>query len=175
MTMNKDSGLGQITAVSSMATAIGVALLALRKRKDTDIPGEYLVHLDEETLQLLIALAAAVEGIKETVEGLDFGVQGFPPNCTSFVTFQVPVLALTPRQLPNFEIPEGFSLVVKSHPNNPVGTIMYVARSGPDVQNFASGWPLVVQESLGLAVTNSNAIWVSATVGSVLCCVVEQR
>lgn len=177
MTTNKDSGLGQLTAVSSMATAIGVALIALRKRKETEIPSEFLAHLDEETLQLLIALAAAVEAIKEAVENLDIGVQGFPPNCRTFVTFQIPCpVAGVPVQLPSFEIPDGFELVVKNHPGNAAGTLIYVAKSMPDAQNVNTGWPLVLNESLGLAEQNSSAIWVSSNAANqAVCCVVEQR
>ena len=173
MAEKREEGYHALTALATGGTFAALLYSILKGKAPGETP-EGVIHLDEQVMQILAAIAVTEQSILEAVQAFLPG-QGFPPNCRSFVTFQVPLPALTPVQLPNFEIPEGFSLVVKSHPNNPVGTIMYVARSGPDVQNFASGWPLVVQESLGLAVTNSNAIWVSATVGSVLCCVVEQR
>jgi hypothetical protein len=174
----KQEGYQALTALATGGTFAALLYNILTKKPGT-VPGENGVfHLDEEVMQILAGIAVTEQAILDEIKSLLIpgGVQGFPANCRGFTTFQVPVpAALTPRQLPNFEIPEGFSLVVKSHPLNAVGTIMYVAESQPDVLNVNTAWPLLINESLGLAVTNSSALWVAASGVSVLCCVVEQR
>ena len=172
MTQKGSSGAEQISAVAGISTAVAVAWLALRDRKD--IPNEMLAHLDAATMELLMAMAAVMDSINKSIKDLQIGVQGFPPNCETFVTwqFQCPA-ALTAYNLPNFPIPDGFALLVKGHPNNP-GTL-YIGRTATDC-SATNGWPLLAQEMLGLAVKNAQAEWVSASaVNQVLCCVVEQR
>lgn len=174
-TENKE-GLAQVTALSSVGTMAAVIALALRKREPSEVSDETLAHLDQETMQLLAALAATVGAIKDLVENLKLNVQGYPLNTKTFLTFNVNVVvAGVAVRLPEFLVPDGFQLVVKNHPSNPVGTIMYIGKSLPDAQNVNSAWPLLINESLGLAVISSDAVWVAATGVSTLSCVVEQR
>lgn len=176
----------QITAMGTVATAIGVAIVAMQSRKvsaDGTPATEVLARLDEETLALLIALAATVDRIEglvadleAAIQQLNVEVQGFPANCPTIFTWNITVGAgFVPLQLPSVPIPEGFQLVVKSSPNNAAGTVMYIGKSAPDAGNPNAAWPLAINESLGLAITNCSLLWVAANVASTLCCVVEQR
>lgn len=177
--MATNSGAQNITAVATTGTAVAALLLALRSR--TSLPGEFLAHLDEETLILLASQAQTVSEILDAVkkltigEGGDIHLQGYPLNTRSFVTGQVNcAVANTAYQLPDFPVPDGYELLLKAHPNN--AGIVSVSKSGPEAATLSQAWPMLASEMLGLGVSNAKAVWVAANlVNQVLCYTVEQR
>ena len=173
MTTQKGSGAAGITAVATTGTAIAALLLALRGR--ASVSNEVLAHLDQETIELLAGQAKNVADILEVIKTLGIQVQGYPANTPTFATDQLVCPAInTAYRLPSFDIPEGFQLLLKAHPNNP--GFVYVGKTSPDCTNFNHAWPLLANEMLGMALKNTEAVWVASNmVNQVLCYAVEQR
>jgi len=172
-TPRESSGAESITALATTGTAIAAVLMALRRREP--ISNEVLAHLDEETMVLLTAQAQAVADILNVIKNLGLVVQGYPPNTPTFVTDQLICQAAnTAYQLPAFEIPEGFQLLLKGHPNN--AGFIYVGKSQPDCTNFSHAWPLLAQEMIGLALKDTSSVWVASNmVNQIVCYAVEQK
>ncbi len=82
-------------------------------------------------------------------------------NYPKFVTGQVtcPVIGRA-EQLPSYRIPKNKQLVVKALPGN-VGWVFIGVRAN-DAQNPIVAYPMVAQEAIGLAVTNSDVVYISA-------------
>ncbi len=71
--------------------------------------------------------------------------------------------ALTPVQLPDINIPDGFEIAIKSWPANPLGGYILVAKSASDGRNIDSAWPLIANESITYRIKNAREIFVAAT------------
>jgi hypothetical protein len=79
-------------------------------------------------------------------------------------------------KLPDLSIPDGFALVIKSHPTNPIGSFILVASSKTDATNQDTSWPLIPGESIAYKIKNASSIYVAATVApAYVSWTVEQR
>lgn len=185
---NKKSSAGLVVGTAALITSA----IALARGK-VAAASEKEVSLDKETMELLIAIAAAAGSLdNSTLESLDKldalraaieaisipggpGGQGWPANCDNIratrVIFPVANRAL---QLPDTEIPDGFALVLKGDPGN--ANIIYIGDSAATCTNVNQSWPLLPSEIVGYYLKNSKALWASAAAaGDFLCVTVEQR
>lgn len=92
-------------------------------------------------------------------------MDGYPvPNGDYIITGVLSlVVAATPQQLPDIEIPADFRIAIKSYFNNPFGGLILIARSPSDVLNRLSSWPLIPNEVYACRVKNAKSLWISAT------------
>lgn len=164
------------TGVAATAAAIMAALAYAKKASvGTVIP--------PELMELLAALARdtneidiiRLPDILAALQGLT--IQGFPHNADFPSTGTILLdVALISKKMPDVSIPDGFSIIIKSYPTNPVGGLIQVAQSAGEAANSVSSWPLVPNEFIGYQVQNANSIWVAATVvPSIVVWTVEQR
>jgi hypothetical protein len=100
----------------------------------------------------------------------------YPPNVLGFRTITV-VCQVANQAYPCLEhlkVPDGMSLVIKSHPINAIGTIVLVATNQAEAIS-ANAWPLIPGETVSYQVTDAYNIWVSANVpGAIVVFTVEQ-
>jgi len=138
--------------------------------------------LDQETKELLAMIAEAnasmllgVADILVALQALQINVQGFPPNADYVVTTRI--VCTLPNQsypVPELEVPEGFTLLIKAWPLNAVGSLVYVATSPAPQAQMA--WPLIPNESLPYGIKNTSKLWVFSNIaGSQAVMTVEQR
>lgn len=135
-----------------------------------------------EAMQLLIAMAQNLEAqnakfdeLISAVKGLSLSGGGVVPNADGFVAFRVQCpAASTPYQLPDFAVPDGFSVALKGWPAN--ANVVWVGRTAAETTNINQIFPLLPNEALNIQVKNTKSIYVSAVVpGDWLVCVVEQN
>ena len=92
------------------------------------------------------------------------GGVGYPNNTQTGQIVVITTGAITGfTQGPSMVVPNGFKLVIKSHPSNPPGSLVYVAFSGPGALNQNAQYPLVPNETVGYGVTNGSAVWVAGS------------
>ena len=98
----------------------------------------------------------------------------YAPNRDAFICPNVALpVAGAPVQMPYIEIPDGMSLVVKSHPAN--GGLIYIGATRPQSQNVVTAWPLVANEAIAYRVKNANSVWVTPQFANeIVCMTVEQ-
>ena len=89
---------------------------------------------------------------------------GYPvPNTDDIIAVRVQCpVANRAVQLPDFEIPDDMSLVIKAWYLN--AGIIQVGRSSSQAQGVETSWPLVANEPVAYRVGNANHIWIAATV-----------
>jgi hypothetical protein len=155
-------------AALASAGAIALAAVALARKAQAAPSGE--IVLPKEFVDLIVAIGnttvdidSLTAQIRDKLSSLGITVQGWPPNVKYTRTFVV-VCAVVGRAYPapDMAIPSGMSLLIKAHPLNPVGSIIYVATSAADAINPNSSYPLVPNEPFSLQVENSNTIYVSS-------------
>lgn len=90
---------------------------------------------------------------------------GFPANTKNIQTVRVPILmAGKAVQGPEMPVPDGFQLMIKSHPANPAASFIYVAESQSLALDANGQWPLIPNEFVTYGVQNASSIWVSGFV-----------
>lgn len=169
--------------ILSLGAAVGVAALALSSRKAEAAPLPDTFHLDDETMQLLLAMANQlgqldkIQGVIDAINNIQIttGGQGWPENTDQFICFVMPFNAANVAdKLPEIAIPSGFTLALKADPAN-AGMIL-IGPSSADATNPNQAWPLMPNEAITLAVKKMDAVWASATfAGDSLHCIVEAR
>ena len=96
-------------------------------------------------------------------------VHGFPANARGIRTFtRNCAVANQAYQGDDMMVPEGMSLIIKSYPTNPVGSLIRVGSAQSDATNINSSWPLMPNEAVGYQVQNADQMYVSATVAGAL-------
>jgi len=179
--------------------ALVAAAIALAQKRVQAAPIENgesgLVTLNEETMQLLIAMAqtsADIEKLLTQALGalgepsqpgqLNLQVAGYPPNTETMIATRVQIVALGRHyQLPDIAVPDGFMLQLKGWPTN-LGTI-YIGNAQGTVTNINQVWPLIPNEAVGYGVKNARELYVAgiappagaSIVGDWLGITVEQR
>ncbi|GAG35907.1 unnamed protein product, partial [marine sediment metagenome] len=124
----------------------------------------------------LIALASSAGTIDDSIQKviqelakLTINVQGFPANARGTRSFSIVcAVANQAYQGNDMIVPEGMSLLIKSYPVNPVGSLVRVASAQSDATNLNSSWPLMPNEAVGYQVQNADQMYVSATVAGLL-------
>lgn len=140
-----------------------MSLLTYLKTQPVNAEGNLV--LPEELLNLLASWAATTDSIYQELQALGIDVQGFPSNKPGIITPTINCVALnTPYQGPNIDVPEGFQVVVKSHPGNPVFSVVRVASNAADSINNNASFPLAVNDDCKVQVQNMNDIYVSSTI-----------
>lgn len=91
------------------------------------------------------------------------------PNKDNFITLQVKVQnSGTPMQLPDVKIADGFLLVVKAKKGNTgvisIGRTKSAAVNTTTRPNNTNPFTLEANESVKLAITNANKVWIDSTV-----------
>jgi len=167
-----EGNAGKAGVVLAGAALVASAISLAKNRIAKAAPGENgPVTLDEETMQLLIAMAqtsAEIEQLVAQVLGMEPGqpgqlslqVAGYPPNTESMIAtrVQVPVLGRHYR-LPDIAVPDDFLLQLKGWPTN-LGTL-YVGNSQGTVTNINQVWPLLPNEAIGYRVKNARELYVA--------------
>ncbi|MGQ9545912.1 MAG: hypothetical protein ACUVTR_01935 [Dehalococcoidia bacterium] len=167
----------------SVPAAIAAALAYINSRKAQAAPPGGELTLPEAFVDLIIALAESTDAMKATVSSMEsdlkeiarqlaalsINVQGFPPNARGIRSFtRVCEVANQAYQGDDMEVPEGMSLLIKSYPTNPVGSIVRVASAFSDATNINSSWPLMPNEAIAYQVQNANQIYVSGSIAGLL-------
>ena len=163
---------GNAGVVMGGAALVAAAIALAKKRTVQATPSKNgLVTLDEETMQLLIAMAqtsADIELLLTQALGrepgqpgqLNLQVAGYPPNTESVIATRVQIAVLGRHyQLPDIAVPDGFVLQLKGWPAN-LGTI-YVGNSQGTVTNINQVWPLLPNEAIGYGVKNAREFYVA--------------
>jgi hypothetical protein len=174
------------TGVMTTATALASALLLLQSSKANAAPGTGTINIPPELLELLIAMAADISDIDvvrlpEILEGLKaiaINVRGWPENGDFISSFRTQLLvANVGIQMEDLEVPDGFELMVKADPGNPVPpAVIRVASSQADSQNPNSSYPLIQNEFRSVKIKNAKQLYVSASaVPAWVICSVERR
>jgi hypothetical protein len=168
---------------STLAAAGSLANLFKNGRAAAQVTGEF----PPEVLTLLQELAAGVgttiEQLNEIITaigGISGGggggvVQGYPPNCDSMAIAVVNCeLANTAYPVPDYTVPDGFSVVIKSHPSNAFGSLVYWSTSPSPNTNSAS--PLQPNDRDTAALKKTGDIRVFSNIaGSLAVIYIEQR
>lgn len=168
------------------ATRLGVGYAAIMStiaafRSHTVKAAEGEFALDQETKDLLAAIAEGCAGILtglsdiiQAIDALSVNVQGYPPNADFVSTTRVVCTAVNQAYpLPEMDVPDDFSVLVKAWPLNAVGSLIYVATN--PAPNAQMSWPLVPNESLPYRLKTTK-LWVFSNVaGSEAVITVEQR
>lgn len=174
--MAEDKSAAKIAAGVSTVAAIAATLAFLNSRKTAAAPpGEDFV-LPDEFIRLIAAIAATADSIDGNMlrvitelAKLAINVQGFPANARGVRTFtRNCAVANRAYQGDDMAVPEGMSLIIKSYPTNPVGSLIQVASALSDATNVNSSWPLMPNEAVGYQVQNANQMYVSSTVAGLL-------
>jgi hypothetical protein len=148
---------------AGMSTAAAIASALTLFKGSAAAKNGYV--LPEEFVQLIAAIAANTEELIALLSSLGINVRGFPPNAPGINAFtKLCVVVNTPYQGDDVAIPEGMSLLIKSYPGNPLGSIVRVASSGADATNINSSFPLAVNDVASYQVQNANQIYVSANI-----------
>lgn len=164
---------GKQNATLALAGVAAVAAAAAALRRTGAVQAADTVHLDQETLDLLVALGTAVGDIDQqlpqilaALQGRSQGeggitVQGWPGNRSGIRTRTIILPAVgTAYRLPDFPIPSGYSVLVKADPTN--AGFIYVGESASDVTDIPGGtWPLIPNEGVAYQVDNVNRVYVS--------------
>lgn len=180
--MAEQDKAAKVAAVSASAAAL-FGLIDLLKKQPVASGGQ--LQFPPELMALLAAMAQVqveietdIESLLAAVQELSFNAQGYPPNADYPMGGRIDLnVALTPYRLPPIIIPDGFTFLVKSWPNNPVPpALVYVSKSSGEAPNPYSTWPIVPNEVIGYNIKNAQEIWVAATVvPAAVVWTVEQR
>ncbi len=172
---------GSYAGVAATGAAILSALVLARQMKTS--PGGST--FPPEVIELLTAIAADISDIDvyrlpEILEAIRTGGGGgfgYPPNADYAYTSSQPLTTNVAFNLPRIEIPDDFAIVIKAHPSNPVGSLVYVAKSAADAINPNTAWPLQPNESISYRIKFADELWCSASVapGCIVVWTVEQR
>jgi len=162
-----------VAAVGSTISAIAAAILLARKPVSAAAS-----EFPPEVLEILSAIAqgeaTTIEQMQQIINflaqqgggGGELGL-GYPPNATGISAFFVncPLAQPNAYNLPSLEIPRGMRVTLLAR--NPVGVnagIIYVAKSQVDAGGNTQSYPLPANATISYTITNSNLIWIGATV-----------
>lgn len=114
------------------------------------VQAEQMSELTVTLNNLVVAMGGATEGVEDPFKNTDRFVTGHVVCDTLGQAFQ----------LPSNPIPKNKQLVVKAHPGN-VGWI-FLALKAVDSRNASIAYILIPNEGVGLFLTNTNEVWVTA-------------
>ncbi len=165
--------LGIIIGSSTLAATVAMLL----KPSKASASGAFV--LDEAAMTLLAAIAASSVGIEDKLELLSQileaikGINGegglavppeYPNNQGMTVAATQGTLANTPYRLPEIEVPEGRSLVIKGDPGN--AGLVRVGFSASSSVHPLQSWPLRANEAVSYRIKNSKELFVSFTIAN---------
>jgi hypothetical protein len=131
---------------------------------------------DEALMNLLVAIAqnsqAELDVTNQILNRMDGGGAGYPPNSKTLLvgTVQCIVAMNAVNIIPEYVVPDNMHLVLKSHPNNAAGSILYIAESAGNATNIQTAWPLIPNETVRWKVKSTNLIWVASNIVPTLLC-----
>ena len=104
-------------------------------------------------------------------------IKAYPANTGAFhVNRMTMAIANVAYQGPDMEVEDGFALVIKSDPTNAVAGIIFIGTNASASISANLSWPLILNESIALYITNANELYVSAnTAGDSVIFIVEKR
>jgi hypothetical protein len=138
--------------------ALATAIAALMKK-----PAAAAFSLDEETRQILAAMAATQAEILGLLQGLNLQGYGYPPNTpTMSVGRTTCTLALTPYQLDEIIVPDGFRLLFRAWHLN--AGLIYIGKGPGEAMNPGASYPLTRGETAWWNIQSSRNLWVVSTV-----------
>jgi hypothetical protein len=123
------------------------------------------------------AISAAMQQILAALANPSITVKGWPSNTPRVRIITVNcILANTAYQADTILVPDGMGLVIRSHPNNAAGSLIYVATNQAEAVIPAASYPLQPSELVVYNIQDAKAIWVSSTVpGSIVVLTAEQE
>ncbi len=176
----------KLAAVGGASATIAAVIAAIEAAKARAGPGGQLV-IPPELLDAIAAIAisadatnTAVQSILEQVLKLSFPssltVKGWPSNVQRTRTVIVTCLIANRAYQPDYLlVPDGLGLLIRSHPFNAAGSLVYVATSAAEAITPATAYPLQPTEVVIYQLQDAHNIWVSSTVaGSVVIFSAEQ-
>jgi hypothetical protein len=171
--MSAEERVAKYAAFMSTVTATGVAVLALKKAPPP-------VPFPQEVIDLINALnegmALSLADLNDIITLLQKPpIPAYPPNADYaqiiIVNCQV---ANQAYPVPDFPVPDDFDIIVKAHPANPVGTLLFSStQSAPNPQ---MAYPHVPNEAKSYRLKSTGGLWVfSPVAGNQAVIAVEQR
>lgn len=176
--MGEDRAIKTTAVMSTLTASILAADVLLRNKSSQATTG-----FPPEALQLLQGIAAGMQStlgqlneIIAGINGLSFeGAQGYPPNADYVTSVVVQCQAINQAyDVPSMTVPDNFSAVIKAHPTNAVGSLIYVVTS--PAPNVNSAYPLVPNEAYAIKIKDTGKIRLFTNLaGSQAVVSVEQR
>lgn len=161
-------------AAAAVGAGAGATAAFLMTRRTGAAPpnGTSIVTLDEDTLNLLVAIGQGIDStnllLQELIAKLGEGGGGAvggnygvnQPYIKS-LCFQCPAANVN-YQLPSIPVPEGMQLVLRGWYTN--GGVILVTGDSVTQNQINNSYPLLPNEVVGYRVTNADNIYVAATV-----------
>jgi hypothetical protein len=177
----------KLAAAGGVSATIAAVIAAIEAAKARAGPGGQFV-IPPELLDAIAAIAinadatnSAVQSILEQVLKLSFPssltVKGWPSNTQRTRTIIATCLiANRAYQSDYLLVPDGMSLLIRSHPFNAVGSLIYVATNAAEAITPATAYPLQPSEVVLYQLQDAHNIYVSSTAaGSVVIFSAEQE
>jgi hypothetical protein len=176
----------KLAAAGGVTATVAAVIAAIEAAKARAGPGGQLV-IPPELLDAIVAIAisadatnTAVQSILEQVLKLTFPssltVKGWPSNVQRTRTVIVTCLVANRAYQPDYLlVPDGMNLLIRSHPFNAAGSLVYVATTSAEAITPAAAYPLQPSEVVLYQLQDAHYIFVSSTVaGSVVIFSAEQ-
>lgn len=180
MATPEDKAARTAAVMATLAAAgVGADLLINRVKQAQASPG-----FPPEVLELLTAMAAGMQTtigqlaeILTAIKDLSLGGggQGYAPNADYEITVIVQcAVANQAFNVPSMSVPDDFSVLIKAHPGNAVGSFIYVITS--PAPNINMAYPMVPNEARTMKIKDTGKIYLFSNIaGSQAVVSVEQR
>ena len=179
--MAEDKGPEKTAAVMATLAAVASGINLL---KPSPVQAHQLAkgEVPQEVISSLQALAGGMEvaieklsDILTAISGISLNVQGYPQNCHYAAIAVINCQGANQAyQSPSYAVPDGFNIVIKSHPNNIAGSLVFWSTS-PGA-NVNASYPLMPNEAYTIGLKNTGSIYVFTNIaGSQVVISVEQR
>ncbi|MDD5702761.1 MAG: hypothetical protein PHU23_12015 [Dehalococcoidales bacterium] len=175
---NKNSGVGFGVTIGSLAgTALGAWLARSKAVSAAD-----LIHLDDAAMSALLAIMESCRSVDEKLNLLQQILNALVPggaseNPDSFDTFAMFTNATpaNPVRFPAYPVPYDCQVNITAFTTN--GGLIYIAKSPEKLSLAGSRKTLVAGQATNLKIRNTEAIYMSGTVGATdgVDCIFEQR
>lgn len=167
MALERDEAT-KLAAGSSLTAAVAAIIAALEAGRKP-VAGE----IPQELLAAIAAILAACDSINTTTQqilaAMGPGGRGWPANVKGIRTVTVTCLAANVAYQPDsLTVLDGMSLVIKSHPLNPVGSIVRVGRTSFEATSADASYPLLPNEAIAYQITDARNIFVSSTIAGAI-------
>lgn len=115
------------------------------------------------------------EQLRLILEAIAAQGKGYPPNCEKAAIAVITCLAANQAYpVDDYPVPDGFTVVIKSHPNNAAAALVYWSTQPAPNVNMA--FPLALNEAINIGLTRTGSLYVfTDTAGSQVVIAVEQR
>lgn len=169
--------------VVSTLTALGIGGLLIKNGKTSAATAGFPPEVIEVLQGLAEGMGVTIEQLNEIITAIgnvqpgggNVNVQGYPPNCNYMAIAVIDCqLAMTSYRVPDYPVPDGFTIMIHAHPNNPFGSLAYWSTS--PAANVNSSDPMMPNDIRTPGLKNTGGIYVFSTVaGCQVIVAVEQR